>query len=136
MKSAQISKFKKLFEDQKAALLSSHKLASASEFTLKSEELADELDLTSAEQEQDMRMRLRSREALLIKKIDTALEKIQAGAFGECECCEEPIELSRLEVRPTASLCINCKEKEEMRESRSADGRKSKSNASVHLRSA
>ena len=133
MKLEQTLKFKKLFEAQKAALLNSHKVATA-EFSLKSDEMSDEIDLTSAEQEQDMRMRLRSREVMFLKKIDQALDKIQAGTFGECACCEEPIEISRLEVRPTADLCINCKEEEEMREIRSADGRKSKSIDSNHLR--
>jgi DnaK suppressor protein len=118
-------KFKTLFEEQKKALLYSNKYNA--EFSTKSEEMSDELDLAAVELEQGMRMRLRSREALFAKKINESLEKIQAGTFGVCECCEEDIELSRLEVRPTANLCINCKEAEEMREIRSADGRKSKS---------
>lgn len=126
MKHEQVAKFKKLFEEQKAGLIYSYKIIN-DEFTLKSDEMSDEVDLTSAELEQGMRMRLRNREALFLKKIDEALDKIQAGTFGSCECCEEEIELSRLEVRPTANLCINCKEEEEMRETRSADGRASKS---------
>ena len=126
MKPEQAMKFKKLFEEQKRGLLYSYKVFNE-EFTLNTDEMADEVDLTSAELEQSMRMRLRSREALFLKKIDEALDKIQAGTFGSCECCEEEIELSRLVVRHTASLCINCKEEEEMRETRSADGRKSKS---------
>jgi DnaK suppressor protein len=126
MKIEQAMKFKKLFEDQKAALLYSHTLINE-DFNLKAEELSDEIDLSSAEAEQGMKMRLRNREALLLKKIDTALEKIQAGTFGVCDCCEQNIELTRLQVRPTASLCLACKEEEEMRETRSADGRKSKS---------
>lgn len=126
MKLEHMKKFAKMFEEQKAALLYSNKFLN-SEFTLSSDELSDEVDLSSAELEQGMRMRLRSREALFLKKIDESLEKIQAGTFGSCECCEEDIELSRLEVRPTANLCIKCKEEEEMRETRSIDGRKSKS---------
>ena len=126
MKAELLGKFKKLFEDQKTGLLYSFKAVNE-DFNLKSDDLSDELDLASAELEQNMRMRLRSREALFVKKIDEALHKIQAGTFGVCECCEEDIEVSRLEVRPTANLCINCKELEEMRESQSADGRRSKS---------
>ncbi len=134
MKIEQAMKFKKLFENQKAALLYSHTLLNE-DFNLKTEELADEVDLSSAEAEQGMKLRLRNREALLLKKIDAALEKIQAGTFGVCECCEENIEFSRLEVRPTASLCLTCKEQEEMRETRSADGRRSKSSGlKNHLR--
>ncbi len=122
-----VMKFKKLFEDQRSALLYSYKLVNE-DFTIKSEDLSDEVDLSCAELEQNMKMRLRSREALFLKKIDEALFKIQAGTFGVCECCEQEIELNRLEVRPTANLCLGCKEEQEMRETRSADGRKSKSN--------
>jgi DnaK suppressor protein len=126
MKTEHLSKFKQLFEEQKKGLLYSYKWINE-DFALKSDEMSDEVDLSSAELEQSMRMRLRSREALFLKKIDEALDKIQAGTFGICDGCEEDIELSRLEVRPTAHLCIQCKEAEEMMESRSADGRKSKS---------
>jgi DnaK suppressor protein len=126
MKQETMMKFKKMFEEQKAGLLYSYKFINE-DFALKSEDLSDESDLSSAVLEQGMKMRLRSREALYLKKIDEALSKIQSGTFGTCECCEEDIELSRLEVRPTATLCIACKESEEMNESRSADGRKSKS---------
>jgi DnaK suppressor protein len=126
MKTEQMSKFKKLFEEQKQGLLYSHKWINE-DFSVKSDEMSDEIDLSSAELEQNMRMRLRSREALFLRKIDEALEKIQTGMFGVCEGCEEDIELSRLEVRPTAHLCIHCKEAEEIMETRSADGRKSKS---------
>ena len=137
MKPEQTMKFKKLFENQKTGLLYSHKYISE-DFSVKSEDRSDETDLASAELEQGMRMRLRSREALFLKKIDEALEKIQAGTFGVCECCDEEIEVSRLEVRPTANLCISCKEDQEMQETRSADGRKSKSmgGQQIHLRTA
>ncbi len=126
MKPEQLAKFKTLFEEQKAALLYSNKLINE-DFAVNTDEMSDEIDLSSAELEQNMRVRLRSREALFLKKIDQSLEKIQAGTFGICDCCDQNIELTRLEVRPTANLCINCKEEEEMRETRSADGRRSKS---------
>lgn len=126
MKSEQLMKFKAIFESQKQNLLATSKYINE-DFAVKSEELADELDLSSAELEQNMKMRLRSRETLFLKKINESLFKIQSGSFGVCEGCEEDIELSRLEVRPTATLCISCKESEEMNEHRSADGRMSKS---------
>ena len=85
MKPEQLATFTKLFQDQKAALLYSAKME---DFSIKSDEMSDELDLSSAELEQSMRMQLRSREALFLKKIDQALEKIQAGTFGVCSCCE------------------------------------------------
>ena len=119
MKTEQMASFKKLFESQKQNLMYSGKLVNE-KFNLKPEELSDEVDLASAELEQNMLMKLRGREAVFLKKIDQALDKIHAGTFGVCECCEEDIELSRLEVRPTADLCINCKEAEEDKESRFA----------------
>ena len=126
MKPEQMMKFTKLFQEQKAALLYSNKVVNE-DFAINTDEMSDELDLSSAELEQNMRVRLRSREAFYLKKIDESLEKIQAGTFGICECCDQHIEMNRLEVRPTANLCLNCKEEEEQRETKSADGRKSKS---------
>jgi RNA polymerase-binding protein DksA len=45
--------------------------------------------------------------------IDAALERIDAGTFGSCTRCGEPISAERLEARPWATLCIDCKRKEE-----------------------
>lgn len=119
-----LSQFKALFEEQKAALLYSKNLMEG-EFTTQADDLSDEADLASVDLEQGMRMKLRSREALFLKKINEALQKIKAGTFGVCEECEEDIELSRLEVRPTANLCLHCKEASEHFENRVIDGRKS-----------
>ncbi len=113
----QLQKFKKIFEDQKATLLHPQQVHSQ-DLTLGSDALSDELDLSSMEREQNLTLKLRSREALFTKKIDSALAKISAGTFGICECCDEEIEFSRLEARPTAELCIVCKEKEEALEHR------------------
>ncbi len=134
MKQEQLKKFQALFEVQKKGLLYSNQFINEN-FSMNSDEMSDELDLSSVELEQSMRVRLRNREALLIKKIDQSLERIQAGTFGVCDSCEEDIDLTRLEVRPTATLCLSCKEHEEMQETRSADGRESKSMGSkINLR--
>ena len=117
MNTAFTAKMKKLFEQQMNSLLYSSQIISE-EFMVKSDDLADEADLTQVQQEQEMRLRLRNREALLIKKINLTLNKINAGTFGVCECCVEDIEVSRLEVRPTATLCITCKEASEIQESK------------------
>ncbi len=119
------SKFKAIFETQKNEILASHLLASE-EFQVKVEDLSDENDHASAVIEQGMRMSLRNREVNLLKKIDLSLAKIRLGTFGVCECCEEDIELSRLEARPTAELCLECKETAEINESKSSRGRQSK----------
>jgi len=126
MKQETITKFKKLFEDQRRNLTYTQGVINET-FHLHEEDLSDEIDLTSSELETSMRMRLRNREALFLKKIDEALARIAEGTFGQCASCEEDIELRRLEARPTATLCVNCKEEEERRELLHIDGHQSKS---------
>lgn len=73
----------------------------------------DEIDAFTVEKQQQMDLRLKSRNSVYLKKVKYALDKIQAGTFGQCEECEGEIGLSRLTARPTATLCIHCKEEEE-----------------------
>jgi DnaK suppressor protein len=107
--------FKSLFENQRRQILAAHGLANA-EFMIQPDDLLDEADLTSVELNNAMTMRLRNRETLFLKKLDLALERINAGTFGVCEACSESIEDRRLEARPTATRCIACKEADERRE--------------------
>ena len=74
--------------------------------------------LGCAVQESDMGLELRNRdrERKLIKKINEMLAKIDAGEYGYCENCGVEIGLNRLEARPTATLCIDCKTLDEIRE--------------------
>jgi len=127
MTSQKITQFKKLFEEQKANLLYTAMGLTNASFAVQSEDLMDEVDHTATEMEQSMRMRLRNREALYMKKIDDALERIRMGTFGECEDCGETIEARRLEARPTTTHCVACKEENERLEAAHIDGRKSKS---------
>lgn len=71
-----------------------------------------------ATQETDMSLELRSRdrERKLIRKIDDTLSTIDNGDYGFCEKCGVEIGIARLEARPTASLCIDCKTLDEIRE--------------------
>lgn len=126
MNSIQLSEFKTLFEKEKTNLVYSQKILN-DDFLIHPSDLADEVDLTATEIESSMRMRLRNREALFLKKIDQALERIKSGTYGFCESCEEEIELKRLQARPTTTLCVSCKEDEEHRETAHADGRIPKS---------
>jgi DnaK suppressor protein len=52
----------------------------------------------------------------LIKKIDESLKDIESGDYGFCETCGIEIGIRRLEARPTATLCIDCKTLDEIRE--------------------
>ncbi len=126
MRKEVLKRFKKLFEDQKANVLYNDRVI-REDFQVSVDDRLDDVDQASAEAEQALRMRLRNRESLLIKKIDEALRRIEEGTFGTCQSCENDIEIKRLEARPTATLCIACKEDEERREVLTADGRRSKS---------
>jgi len=77
---------------------------------------ADPNDRASQESDMSLELRSRDRERKLIKKIDEMLSKIDSGDYGYCEKCGVEIGLSRLEARPTATLCIDCKTLDEIRE--------------------
>jgi DnaK suppressor protein len=63
-----------------------------------------------------MELRARDRERKLIKKIDESIRNLDHGEFGYCEACGVEIGVKRLEARPTATLCIDCKVIDEIRE--------------------
>lgn len=71
-----------------------------------------------ASQEEDFRLELRTRdrERKLLKKIEESLEMLREKDYGYCEVCGVEIGLRRLEARPTATLCIDCKTLDEIRE--------------------
>lgn len=77
---------------------------------------ADPNDRASQESDMALELRNRDRERKLIKKIDDTLAKIDARDYGYCESCGVEIGLKRLEARPTATLCIDCKTLDEIRE--------------------
>ena len=77
---------------------------------------ADPNDRASQESDMALELRNRDRERKLIKKIDETLRNIESQDYGYCTGCGEEIGLKRLEARPTATLCIDCKTLDEIRE--------------------
>ena len=77
---------------------------------------ADPNDRATQESDINLELRNRDRERKLIKKIDEMLAKINDGDYGYCDNCGIEIGLNRLEARPTATLCIDCKTLDEIRE--------------------
>jgi len=126
MRKETVKKFRKIFESQRNRILMSTKVV-CEDFSVCPDDRYDEIDQATTDIEQSMRMRLRNRETLYVKKIDEALKRIEDGTFGECEDCGEDIELRRLEARPTATLCVSCKEEQERKEILTAAGREHKS---------
>ncbi|MCK4494401.1 MAG: RNA polymerase-binding protein DksA [Methylococcales bacterium] len=76
----------------------------------------DPNDRATQESEFSLELRTRDRERKLIKKIDEALQSIESEDYGYCESCGIEIGIRRLEARPTATLCIDCKTLDEIRE--------------------
>jgi len=76
----------------------------------------DPNDRATQESEFTMELRTRDRERKLIKKIDESLDNLKNGEYGFCEQCGVEIGVQRLEARPTANLCIDCKSLDEIRE--------------------
>jgi DnaK suppressor protein len=97
------------------------------DFNINKDELLDEVDMAVNDVEQGMKMRLGNRESLYFRKVEEALLRIQEGTYGLCLDCGSQIGVKRLEARPTAELCIDCKENAEKAENLNAEGRRHKS---------
>lgn len=76
----------------------------------------DPNDRATQESEFSLELRTRDRERKLIKKIEEVLKGIESGEYGYCESCGIEIGIRRLEARPTATQCIDCKTLDEIRE--------------------
>jgi DnaK suppressor protein len=102
-----------ILEEKRSELLSNADRSKDLETKMDPDDLPDEMDLASSEMNQYMSLRLRDRERYLLSKLDYSLKQIGEGTYGQCEECDEPIDLKRLEVRPWVTLCIRCKEEQE-----------------------
>lgn len=115
MNSSQLNHFRKILNDWKAELSQD---IDRTVHTMQDEVtmFADPNDRASQESDMALELRNRDRERKLIKKIDETLRNIDNDEYGYCESCGVEIGLKRLEARPTATLCIDCKTLDEMRE--------------------
>ncbi|MBD2836973.1 RNA polymerase-binding protein DksA [Pseudomonas sp. JM0905a] len=80
------------------------------------EPVSDESDLASREEQRLWQLRLLEREKRLLDKIDESLNRLASGEYGWCEESGEPIGLRRLLLRPTATLCLEAKQRQEQQE--------------------
>jgi DnaK suppressor protein len=76
----------------------------------------DPVDRATQEEEFSLELRTRDRERKLIKKIDSTLNLLDENDYGFCVTCGVDIGIKRLEARPTATLCIDCKTLDEIKE--------------------
>jgi len=120
LKKRDMQKFKKLLLQQREDLLGNVKRTLTGDIHLDPDDFPDEIDTASSEQSLAFMGKLRERERGLINKINQALDKIDQGIFGECVDCGEDIGLKRMQARPMAQLCIDCKSEQEQLERRNS----------------
>ncbi len=115
MNDAQVEHFRNILQNWKRSLMEEvdrtvhHMQDEAANFP-------DPTDRATQESEFSLELRTRDRERKLIRKIDSSLRRIDDHDFGFCESCGSDIGIRRLEARPTAEMCVDCKSLEEIRE--------------------
>jgi DnaK suppressor protein len=120
LKKRDMQRFKKLLLEQRDELLGNARKTLSGDIHLDPDDFPDEIDTASSEMNLAFQGRLRERERGLLSKINQALDKIEQGVYGECESCGEQISVKRIQARPVAELCIDCKAEQEQLERRNA----------------
>ncbi|ELA09537.1 TraR/DksA family transcriptional regulator [Moraxella macacae 0408225] len=115
MNDTQLEHFTQILEAWKAQLLTEAE-STKSYIQDESTAMPDINDRATQEEEFALALRTRDRERKLIRKIDKSLADIESGDYGFCETCGVEIGLRRLEARPTATQCIDCKTLSEIKE--------------------
>ena len=115
MNDAQLAHFRKILLAWKEQLLNEAE-STKSYIQDESTAMPDINDRATQEEEFALALRTRDRERKLIRKIDKSLAELENGDYGFCETCGVEIGLRRLEARPTATQCIDCKTLSEMKE--------------------
>ncbi len=115
MDEKELDQFRKILTDMMADL-EKQSGKTVSELMLEQDREIEALADSSIQMNWAVTLRLRSRESRLIRKIKSALERIEDGTYGVCETCGENISIKRLMARPVTSKCIECKEREEKME--------------------
>lgn len=115
MNNDQLQKFKEQLEQMKEDIISDVE-QTLNDMTSQNGNIPDPNDRATVESERSFELRLRSRERKLLDKIDEAIARIENSEYGICDECGEKIRLQRLQARPVAKFCINCKTKQEQQE--------------------
>ncbi|WJD72231.1 RNA polymerase-binding protein DksA [Pseudomonas asiatica] len=114
MDAAQQEFFRELLLSQRAKLQG--RISGEFQVIREFEPSSDPSDLGTVEEQRQWQLRLLEREKKLLDKIDEALERISRGEYGWCKETGEPIGLRRLLLRPTATLSVEAKERQERKE--------------------
>lgn len=115
MNEAQIEHFRKILKAWHAQIMEEAE-RTKSQMQDDVTNFADPADRATQEEEFSLELRNRDRERKLLKRIEQTLVKLDSGDYGYCDTCGIEIGLKRLEARPTAELCVDCKTLAELRE--------------------
>jgi DnaK suppressor protein len=126
LKKKQIQALKDKMILEKERILASSALDSDN-LEIQTDQQKDESDVANAEVERSRMLRFRNRDIFYAKKLEKALIKLNNNEYGLCEECDDTIKFERLLARPTAQLCIGCKDESERAESGNFIARQSKS---------
>jgi DnaK suppressor protein len=121
MKKKDLDQLKKLLEDEKRRILRHLEDISDTSVSDLDTPSGDSVDIAALEINQNSLVKVGKRELNHLKKIDAALQKMEDGSYGECESCGEQIAVARLQARPVAQLCIDCKTAQEKEERKYTD---------------
>ena len=114
MRKQELVRYRKELAAQLSAL-ARNGAATVQELAVSGEELPDPADRATRESDLEGELRLRDRDREHLKRIQQALARIDAGTFGTCSTCGDPIGAARLRARPETELCIDCMRETERR---------------------
>ena len=115
MSEAQLAHFKEILQNWRSDLM--HEVdRTVTHMKDEAANFPDPADRATQEEEFSLELRTRDRERKLIRKIDQTIERIDQDDYGFCDACGIEIGIKRLEARPTAELCIDCKTLAEIKE--------------------
>lgn len=127
LKKRQLTTLKKKIESEIVRLKENLSESMDGELLLTDEGSRDEVDQASSEYERSQLLRFRNRDAFYAKKLNKALDRFESDEYGICADCDSDIKFERLMARPTAELCIACKDEAEKEEQGNFIARQSKS---------
>lgn len=115
MNEKQLAKFRAQLEEMKENIINDVE-QTLTEMTTQNGNIPDPNDRATVESDRNFELRIRDRERKLMNKIEEAIGRLDEGTYGVCDSCGEDIAEKRLEARPVAKFCIDCKTKQEQRE--------------------
>lgn len=111
LKKAGLARYRKMLEEKSADMRGRMTAENFAEIVHRRGEPSDEGDLSQQSHEEWLFVNRNQLEVSVLKQVDAALRRIETGAFGVCQECEEPISPKRLDAVPWARYCVTCQER-------------------------